>query len=91
MRTTWIVHNANSGTPIPVYLEAAGIQPLDRSYDVGDVRNPRVYGDFVGFGGCGSIYFSPIGRGRPMSSNARRWMVVGVASVGMVGVFCSVP
>ena len=61
------------------------------SYDCVVVRNPRVYGDFVGFGGCGSVYFRVVGMLLPISSNARRWMVVGVASVGIVGVFGSVP
>ena len=42
---------------------------LDRSYVCVDVENPRVLG---GFGGCGSVYLSPIGMGQPMSSNARR-------------------
>ncbi|TFB56746.1 hypothetical protein [Cryobacterium tagatosivorans] len=29
MRTTWIVHHVNAGTPIPIFLEAAGIQSLE--------------------------------------------------------------
>ena len=74
-----------------VMIVSDKIPHLNRSYDCVDVENPRVYGDFVGFGGWGSVYFSPIGMGQPSSSNARRWMVVGVASAGMVGVFGSVP
>ena len=40
------------------------------------MRNSRVDG------GCGSVYFSPIGMGQPSSSNARRWMVVGLDAAG---------
>ena len=29
MRATWILHHANAGTPIPVFLEAAGLQSLE--------------------------------------------------------------
>lgn len=29
MRSTWLVHHVNAGTPIPIFLEAAGIQSLE--------------------------------------------------------------
>jgi len=29
MRTTWLVHHMNAGTPIPIFLEAAGIVSLE--------------------------------------------------------------
>ena len=51
---------------------------------------PMIFG-ILGFGGGRSVYFSPIGMGELVSSNARRWMVVGVARIGVVGVCGSVP
>lgn len=44
----------------------------------------------MSFGGGRSAYFSLVGMGQLMSSNARRWMVVGVARIGIVGVCGSV-